>query len=114
MRRVKRGTGDLFEQQTFPLIDEFRPSPEDWLIGQHSKVLTGNQSGRFRCISCKVDRDPRRLYGVKRVNARLQKTLEQTTETMLNHQEIRNTLRKLKSLIEETAEENADESEARP
>jgi uncharacterized C2H2 Zn-finger protein len=114
MRRVKRGLSDLFEYQINPLIEEFQPSADDWDDWTAFEGAYEESMHEIRMhIMGALNRDPRRLYGARRMNARLQETREQTAETIVNHQQMRNTLRKLKSILEEIAEGNEDEAGTR-
>jgi hypothetical protein len=104
-RRIKEGLGDVFELEINPLLAQWLPEAGDW-EGWHAFEGAYDESmHRLRMhITKAIGRDPRRLYGPKRINPTLQVAGEQTTETAISLQAIRRNLSKLKDTLHAVVE----------
>jgi hypothetical protein len=105
MRKVKVGLSDLFRGELNPILEQMMPRTEDhqeWLgfEGAYEECLH-----RIReHIIMAIGRDPKLLYGEKRLNPRLQKASEESAEKMINLQKIRRDLKKLKDILYDITE----------
>jgi hypothetical protein len=100
MRRVKVGLEDLFRSQLNVQMEKFFPETEEWrewaaFEGAYEEAMHKIREHIIRAIG----RDPKRLYGQRRLNPALQVATEQSTETMVELQKVRRDLKKLKDIL---------------
>jgi hypothetical protein len=105
MRGVKEGLGDLFRNEVNPLLAKFQPEQDDWegwraFEGAYEESLDRIRKHILRAIK----RDPRRLYGERRVNPDLQAAREQQTESAVQIQAVRRELTRFKDVVHEIAD----------
>jgi hypothetical protein len=114
MRKIKRDLTDLFRHVINPLKGEFRATHRDWdgwLAFEGASEESMNLIRKH--IMQELNRDGGKLYGVKTLNPKLHEARESTTEMIQSLQQIRNTLRKLKKILEEITETEEDEAGSR-
>jgi hypothetical protein len=97
IRGVKEGLGDLFKNEVNPLLAKFRPEQDDWEAWRAFEGAYEESLHRIRQhILRAIKRDPRRLYGERRVNPDLQAAREQQTKSAVQVQAVRRELMKFK------------------
>jgi hypothetical protein len=105
MRRVKEGLSDLFRGELNPILEQMMPrtdEQDEWTAfeGAYEECMH-----RIReHILLAIGRDPKRLYGERRQNPKLQAATEQSAETLIELQKVRRDLKRLKDLLHTIAE----------
>jgi hypothetical protein len=97
MRSVRQGLCDLSAQEINPMSTKFRPESGDWDGWQAFEGACEDSLHRIReHVIRAIRRDPKRLYGEKRLNPKLQAARERTTEMAIETQTIRREFTKSK------------------
>jgi hypothetical protein len=113
MRKVKQGLTNLFADEINPMLGKFKPEPNVWETWQAFEGAYEESLHRIReHITRAIGRDPRRLYGEKRINPNLQAAREQEAEAMIGLQISRRELTKLKDLLHARAEPGPEDDAA--
>jgi hypothetical protein len=100
MRQIKSGLSELFKNEINPMITKMIPAEDDWdgwvaFEGADEESMHHRRQHIIQAIG----RNPRRLYGEKRLNPRLQTATEQAAESLIGVQTTRRSLKKLKDSL---------------
>jgi hypothetical protein len=99
MRKIKTGWEELFKDEINPLTAELQPDSGDWdrRYAFEGAYEASRHKIRIHILQA-LNRDIRKLHGVRQVNARFQAAREQT-EQVINYQLIRRTLSKMRNIF---------------
>jgi hypothetical protein len=105
MRKVKGGLVELFNEEINPMMAKMQPRgfDEDEWEGFEGAYEEAMHQIRLHIMEA-IHRNPRGLYGRRRMNVKLQEAREQKGETARNHQSIRHIMGKLKNTLVELGE----------
>jgi 3-dehydroquinate dehydratase len=95
------------------MMERMMPQSEEWEEWSGFEGAYEEAMHRIReHIIHAIRRDPRRLYGERRLNPDLQAAVEESAEAMIGIQKVRRDMKKLKDIIDTIVEEAESESEA--
>jgi hypothetical protein len=100
MRRVKVGLSDMFKGELNPMMEKMMPETDDREEWSAFEGAYEESMHRIReHILLAIERDPRRLYGQRRLNPILQVAAEESAKTIIDLQKVRHDLKKLKDIL---------------
>jgi hypothetical protein len=114
MKKIRERLIDLFKNDLNPLLKEFQPEPDnfdEWQAfeGAYEECLHLIR----RHIMKALDRDEKRLYGTRKMNAKVLAALARRQDETYKVQEIQRSLRKLKEKLEKFTMINEDSPRGR-
>jgi hypothetical protein len=112
MQKVKQGLKNLFTDEINPMMEKFKPEPGEWETWRAFEGAYEEALHRIReHVTKAIGRDPRKIYGEKKLNPNLQAARELEAEKMIGLQTTRRELTKLKDLLHAITEPGPDDGD---
>jgi hypothetical protein len=113
-KRLRTPLNDLLSRDINPMLEHLMPKAGDWDSWVAFEGVYEDALDKIRSlIAATKGRNPRRIYGAKVLNPKLQNAREQISETMIKRQAAQVQLRKVKYFLEEIALSNNEEDNQR-
>jgi hypothetical protein len=111
-KRLKFALKDLFRAEINPILKEMLPVTDDWESWLAFEGIYEDALDKIRnLILFTKGRDPKRLYGTRRINVPLQTAKERTSEAIALHQTTQQELRKIKIFLQKIVETDRQDQE---
>jgi hypothetical protein len=114
MNKLKNPISEIFKTEINPLLEQLMPEADNWASWQAFEGAFEHALYEIRkIILVTKGRDKGTLYGTKFIKPLLQSAREQTCEALIKHQATQFQLGKVKRFLQDIAQTDPEEEEAR-